>query len=360
MLPEHGKIDCSDCFNSDMTKQTCGQWRLDNNPCAWGSSSPRVLVLGFSKGANQTEVIQKGMFEDIAFSGVRDRLKEVLLISGLIDKDQDINSIFKSDEKEFAFGSLLRCGLSYDQYNSGKFATSGSIIAKSFKIEPTRTWINNCAQKYLVDLPSSVKVVVMLGVSNTYLTNCWDLISGIYSDAQRINEVAYIAGNKLFVHLVHPSRANGHFSDWCEKHGSVGEKRKQAISALNYIEKENIHFPDKIEERLAGCTMDKAPKIEDHIMDITSGLEGNVVGVTSKVKSVSYRASRGKFAGETCSLNRNKDGMFVVSKTRFSKDQIYVNTLDEVLVKLQSGYKVRIGSPSSLIKLESLIVEKYA
>lgn len=341
MLPQHGYIACNVCFTNEQSDQACGQWKLDNNPCAWGGESPSVLVLGFSKGANQTETLLKGRFEDIAFSGMRERLKQILMITGLLDEQRDINTLFLPEEKSFAFGSLLRCGLGYDQSNSGKFATSGPIIAKSFKDEPARTWINNCSQRYLADLPKSVEVVIFLGVANAYIENCWDLVSGLYGDARRINGVAYQASGKLFVHVAHPSPANGTFNQWChETEGTASVKRELALEALSISQKPAVR---------AKTTVDEAP-----------GSAAPALSINSRVKSISYRVSRGKLVGDTLRPIRNKSGQYVVSKTRFSRDQVYVDSLDQVLTKLQSGYKVRVGapgSPSSLVNFESLEVE---
>ena len=50
LLPPHGKIDCHDCF-SDGQLQTSPhpKWLMRNDPGAWGSEKPKILILGFSK-----------------------------------------------------------------------------------------------------------------------------------------------------------------------------------------------------------------------------------------------------------------------------------------------------------------------
>lgn len=56
------------------------------------------------------------------------------------------------------------------------------------------------------------------------------------------------------------------------------------------------------------------------------------------------------------------NGKFVVSKSRFEKDYIYVNTHEEVINHLLCGYKIRMipscGGPLSLIKASSLTMTK--
>lgn len=57
------------CFNC---------WKLHNNPVYHGSSSPEILVLGFSKAANQNKAAPSGDFDKIAFANARHRLQIIL------------------------------------------------------------------------------------------------------------------------------------------------------------------------------------------------------------------------------------------------------------------------------------------
>lgn len=72
-----------------------------------------------------------------------------------------------------------------------------------------------------------------------------------------------------------------------------------------------------------------------------------------------YRPKTGNFAGLEHHPYQNKDGLFVVSKDKFKKNYIYVNTIEEVYAYLKEGLKVRMRygkNPASLIALESLDV----
>ncbi|WP_431064790.1 hypothetical protein [Methylotuvimicrobium sp.] len=74
-----------------------------------------------------------------------------------------------------------------------------------------------------------------------------------------------------------------------------------------------------------------------------------------------YTVRRGKQQGSVLVPVKQKNGRFVVSKTRFQSDQIYVSSLEDVYAYLQRGYKVRMGNPDSkiapsLVKLESIQV----
>jgi hypothetical protein len=55
-LYRYGKTQCRECFKSDnqaKEQTTCDGWKLNNNPSYWGSSNPKTLVLGYSKGITQ-------------------------------------------------------------------------------------------------------------------------------------------------------------------------------------------------------------------------------------------------------------------------------------------------------------------
>lgn len=72
-----------------------------------------------------------------------------------------------------------------------------------------------------------------------------------------------------------------------------------------------------------------------------------------------YTVSRGKQRGAELTPTKQKNGRYVVSKTRYKADQLYVESLEEVLTYLQRGYKVRMGNPElriapSLVILESI------
>lgn len=74
---------------------------------------------------------------------------------------------------------------------------------------------------------------------------------------------------------------------------------------------------------------------------------------------MTYTVSRDKMAGQVLVPHRNKEGRYIVSKTRFQEDQEYPETLEQVLSYLQRGYKLRMSprdfpGPASLINLASI------
>ena len=62
-LPSHGHITCRRCFTTDGNTQMIGKWQMVNDPAAWGSASPEILILGFSKGFTQANAFRSGRLD---------------------------------------------------------------------------------------------------------------------------------------------------------------------------------------------------------------------------------------------------------------------------------------------------------
>lgn len=241
-LPKHGRVECSRCFNSPSIHfQEFGKWKMRKDPGAWGGSSPKYLVLGFSKGATQADIYEKGAFDDVAFGGdkTRENLTNILRVVGLLHSDEAVTQRIHADEQDFHFASMVRCSLSrLDERETVKrghpvYATSGPLITKSFKEIPEI--VNRCTGTYLADLPKSVKVILVLGVTDAYIRNFRERMKSLHSRGFRvINEVAYRNDDLLWVHLTHPSRGNGTLNAWLEKsaHNTSGRKCLLAIEAM--------------------------------------------------------------------------------------------------------------------------------
>ncbi len=234
----HGPITCRDCFLDNEDVKKIGDWRLYNNPGYFGSRSPKIIVLGFSKGANQNEVANSGEFDEIAFAKARHRLQEVLETLGLMPADRHIDSLLTAREREFGVASLVRC--SFCKIKDGKCKTSGDVIPSSFTNKATFEIIEYCATKYLGRLPSGTRLVVLLGTSDTYIKKTMALFERLFSDFKVINDVSFAAGDALWVYATHPSPGNGYFNAWA-KNGSTdpsGRKRILVQEALSkYYEK---------------------------------------------------------------------------------------------------------------------------
>lgn len=238
MLPVHGKIECRECYvSAGSIAQPHPDWRMINDPGAWGGSEPEYLVLGFSKGATQAGIYESGRFENVAFAGMRDRLTKALRAMGALRENETADQKISDPHSNIAFGSLIRCSVSrLDKNASAKtrqdvYSCTGPLIAKSFTEIPAV--ISNCARKYLTDLPKSIRVVFMLGNSDNYVQSCQQLVRSLYPQSKQINSMATLAGNRLWVHLAHPSGLNGHFNTWLTQSSGSGTKRVLAQEALH-------------------------------------------------------------------------------------------------------------------------------
>lgn len=241
-LPQHGRLDCSMCFNSKSScAQDLGKWKMRRDPGAWGSSTPKYMVLGFSKGATQADIYQSGDFDDVAFGGekTRENLTEILKAVGMLRSHESVSNRIRDSEKDFHFGSLVRCSLSrLDEKESAKkgypvYKTSGALITKSFKEIPEI--ITRCTNAYLAQIPESVKVIFVLGVTDSYIKSIRNRMKTLHPKGFKvINEVAYRNENILWVHLTHPSRGNGTISAWLSDDATKtsAKKRFKAIEAL--------------------------------------------------------------------------------------------------------------------------------
>lgn len=233
-FPGHGPINCRVCFTSDNPVETIGSWQAVNDPGAWGSASPAILVLGFSKGFTQAGAYSTEKFEEIPFKGMRPRLTVALRRIDLLSERETVESKFTPLERDYAFGSLVRCSLSRLNEKTGKRECTGSVMQKAFT-EDVSALVTQCTRRFLADLPPSVRVVVLLGTGNPYIAGCKNVIRLLYGPGFReINEVAYATPGVTWVHIAHPSGLNGHFDSWVvgSKDHASGRKLTLALAAL--------------------------------------------------------------------------------------------------------------------------------
>jgi hypothetical protein len=238
LLPPHGRMPCTACFDGRATwgKTSLSSddgWTLDNNPGAWGAQNPRFLLLGFSKGERQSIGILTRPHDEIPYAGFRPRVSAGLQKLGLLDPTDTIDAHIRSDEQDWAFGSVVRCTLA----KGGK--KSGTIIPSSVNATSYDTWRNRCTDLYLSKLPPRLKVVVMLSNDDHYMETCRERIAQLHPGTCKINPVAYGDGRLTWVHVIHfGGQAFNHMRDWMagadNKAGSKGKWAVQAVQqALN-------------------------------------------------------------------------------------------------------------------------------
>jgi hypothetical protein len=240
MLPVYGIIRCRARFSNSHSDVVVPHpdWRMVNDPGAWGGSNPDFLVLGFSKGATQAGIYRTERFEDIAFAGMRPRLTQALQAMGVLSEQETSDQKIANPGSNIAFGSLIRCSVSRrDKKASAKsgtnvYACTGSLISKSFS-EITDI-IRICASTYLKSLPDSVRIVFFLGNTDSYVKSCQRLIHELFpNDFSQINSMAVKANGRLWVYLAHPSGLNGHFNAWLKSASGSGVKRIEARLAVD-------------------------------------------------------------------------------------------------------------------------------
>lgn len=104
--------------------------------------------------------------------------------------------------------------------------------------------------QFLSNLPESVKVVVFLGNSDSYVKQCQALLRKMFSDSfERINDMAVRADRRTWVHVAHPSGLNGHFNTWLNSDSGPGKKTDPSSASswcdlrLGAGTKARVHVP---------------------------------------------------------------------------------------------------------------------
>lgn len=233
-FPSHGRIACRRCFDGQGDTQTIGRWQMVNDPGAWGSSTPKVLVLGFSKGFTQASAYRSGRFEDIPFKDMRARLSEELRLLGVLGATETVDGRMLASEHEIAFGSLVRCSVSRMNDN-GRLECTGQVMPKAFS-EEISSHLQRCAETFLTRLPETLRLVLLLGTTDSYIKGCRGVIRSLYgSRFSDINAVSYRTDHVVWTHISHPSGLNGHHPAWMAGDASSkpGRKRNLAIDAIH-------------------------------------------------------------------------------------------------------------------------------
>lgn len=228
-LYTHGPTQCRKCLPETALTAAMGDWRLQNNPGYYGSSNPEILILGFSKGANQVKVADCGDFDRVAFANARHRLQQVLEVLGIMPTDRSIDDIMTAREPQFGTASLVRCSLA--KLKAGTYRTSGDVIPSAFATKATALVIRTCAETHLQTLPSATRLVLLLGTADAYITKTQALLRSIHSDFRQVNQVAFEAAGALWLYAAHPSPGNGHFSDWISAGAENPSGRKRLLAA---------------------------------------------------------------------------------------------------------------------------------
>ncbi len=247
-LPAHGRIDCILCHRGaaaifDQTRTEDGDWRITNNPLAWGNPNAEIVVLGFSKGPTQAGSLASTPHDAIAYKGGRLALGKILAHVRLINEEDDpalrrtVDRIISDKLGRFHFGSLVRCTV--ERKEGGEWTGTGGgmldrFVASSFGAEVA----SRCASTFLGKLPPSTKIVVMLGMGagGNYILEARKLLErarpGRWST---VNEVAYTDGAITVAHVEHFKSRGALIPNWLsgDQHprGRLGLAARDAIQA---------------------------------------------------------------------------------------------------------------------------------
>lgn len=237
-LPEHGRIDCRLCWQGRGEEKEFvsddKRFKLVNDPAAWGSATPRILVLGMTKGNTQSDAMNHGDFDAVAFKNMRPNLLKVLQSVGLARDEHSVDRLIKPEEREFGWGSVVRCSLTgWDEEKDDFSAESGKVLP-ALKDRQMRPVFETCTARFLSDLPESVRLVVFLGNADGYMKIVQQRIRQLYPrdfiKPDGYGDIAYQAGGKWWVHVGHPSKGNGYLNRFLTASAEAGQGKKRELA----------------------------------------------------------------------------------------------------------------------------------
>lgn len=229
MLPTHGRVPCTKCFDSepvdfDCTKIQRGDWRITSNPLAWGSTSPEIVVLGFSKGPTQAGALATSPHNEIAYKGSRRNVGKILAHVGLLSKSDphelalEVDHLIAQRDGRFHFGSLIRCTVErFDKKTAEWKGSGGGMLDRFLESELGRRVASNCGSEFLGELPASVRLVVMFGLGTklNYVHSAMSVFKAARpADWTWINDVAYTDGRISVVHVEHFASQGALIPNW--------------------------------------------------------------------------------------------------------------------------------------------------
>lgn len=237
-LPNHGRVACSMCFPGptvwNETALRVDGWHIVNNPMSWGTDTPRFLLLGVSKGTTQCDAIAAKPHDEVPFDGFRSQLTKALKVLGLLHPSETIDEKISLIEREWGFGSMVRCALGLLK-GDVSIERSGTVVQRLAAMPIESSWITRCSSKFLRTLPRSLQVVVLLSNDDKYVEACFAAVRRLYPTTRRINTVSYSDGQVTWVHIVHVGGpGKNHITAWFDGDGVQGAKRYAAQAAIRH------------------------------------------------------------------------------------------------------------------------------
>jgi hypothetical protein len=164
----------------------------------------------------------------------------MLLVSlGLMTESENIDNLFYSAEKQFSFGSVVRCSISVKS-DSGYTEDLKKIIATFSGDSCSSKILNNCINNYLSQIPKGT-IVVLLGMDKEYINETKNIFGSLYKGLRKINALSYTDGERTWVHVAHPSGrlTDKQFTAWV----NADNKSKNAHLVQSAIREHKVkHF----------------------------------------------------------------------------------------------------------------------
>jgi len=248
-LPKHGRVDCTACFKTksvsfDETQQTDGNWRITANPLSWGNTEAKIVVLGFSKGANAANAsLANEPHNSIAYKTKRHNVGKILAHVGLLEKGDNtalkiaVDKAIADQHGQFHFSSFIRCGVERNDTKKGWVGSGGGMLDKFVDTDFGKRVAQECSSRFLGNLPPQTKLVIMfgMGTKQNYVRESYKLFQYAKPGDWRWleNDVSYTDGKITVVHVDHFAVQGPLLKQWL---GEVEHKRSKygnaAISSV--------------------------------------------------------------------------------------------------------------------------------
>ncbi|MBN8982052.1 MAG: hypothetical protein J0I29_12370 [Rhizobiales bacterium] len=231
-------------FDVTRTQSDDRTWRITANPLAWGNIEPEILVMWFSKGPSQAGALSTVPHDDIPYRKGRKQVGKILAHVGLLPQVEPdelkllVDHLIADRHGRFGWGSLIRCTVERLDSKSAKWLGSGGMIDEFMATTFGQRISQNCAGRFLRNLPSRTKLVIMfgLGARGSYVAAARKAIEAARPGKwSTVNDVAYSDGKITVVHVEHFASQGANIPNWLGQRSHprarLGTLAREAVSA---------------------------------------------------------------------------------------------------------------------------------
>src|SRR5579883_1691646 len=169
------------------TRRSCG-WTAGISstiPCH-GERARRGFCSSASRRAPRNAGRSPRSHDEVPFDGFRPALTRALRVLGLLQPEQAIDDKISAAEREWCFGSMVRCALGLSKANE-VIERSGTVVQRLAAMPIESSWITRCSATFLGAVPVSLRVVVLLSNDDKYIEACFAAIRRLRPGTSRIN-----------------------------------------------------------------------------------------------------------------------------------------------------------------------------